>query len=302
VITENGYPLNEASAEEARYDLDRICYIQQYLVQLSRAMKDGINVRGYFVWTLLDNFEWAQGTAPRFGLLYVDFLTQRRTAKGSAAFYAKLAESHSFEYDPATCNVTSSVQGTFKSESNQLAQIINRTSDLRQQTGQGTPVAVRRAIVARATRLAALADVEARHTAEGGYFRATRLWVTKAKKMRVFVERQRELLERVLSQQSAEATAVPPSVGDEAAKLRDQQQPQAGAPDVPVGQPPDDARLRDLTKDLEDAATQIENEIALEAQLESEGNNAASSEVPARSTEQMQTAVVDAAPVDKEDE
>ena len=50
VITENGFPLHEASAEEARHDLARICYLKQYLMQLARAMREGVQVRGYFVW------------------------------------------------------------------------------------------------------------------------------------------------------------------------------------------------------------------------------------------------------------
>lgn len=61
MITENGYPSSEEGAEAARNDRERTCYLKQYLRQLSRAMREGVNVRGYFVWTLLDNFEWAQG-------------------------------------------------------------------------------------------------------------------------------------------------------------------------------------------------------------------------------------------------
>mgnify|MGYP002053498221 CR=1 FL=1 len=59
-------------------------HARRYTAQLRLATaEDGIDVRGYFGWSLLDNFEWAQGTAPRFGLLHVDFTTQRRTAKVS---------------------------------------------------------------------------------------------------------------------------------------------------------------------------------------------------------------------------
>ena len=62
-------------------DAQRVCYLKQYLAALARAMKAGVDVRGYFVWSLMDNFEWTHGTAPRFGLLHVDFSTQKRTAK-----------------------------------------------------------------------------------------------------------------------------------------------------------------------------------------------------------------------------
>ena len=57
---------------------------EQYLQALARAMRDGVDVRGYFAWSLIDNVEWAEGTAARFGLVYVDFATQKRTPKGSS--------------------------------------------------------------------------------------------------------------------------------------------------------------------------------------------------------------------------
>ena len=69
------------------YDLDRIMYLRNYLRQLQRATSEGVPVRGYFLWSLMDNFEWIYGYEKRFGIFHVDFKTQRRTPKLSAAFY-----------------------------------------------------------------------------------------------------------------------------------------------------------------------------------------------------------------------
>jgi len=72
------------------YDTDRIMYLRNYLSQLQRAVADGVPVKGYFLWSLMDNFEWADGYENRFGLHYVDYATQRRTPKLSAAFYREV--------------------------------------------------------------------------------------------------------------------------------------------------------------------------------------------------------------------
>jgi beta-glucosidase len=79
-ITENGcaYP-DEVGVE----DSDRIEFIESHLHATARAIADGVDVRGYFHWSLLDNFEWARGYAPRFGLVHVDYATQVRTPKAS---------------------------------------------------------------------------------------------------------------------------------------------------------------------------------------------------------------------------
>jgi len=69
------------------YDVDRIMYLRNYLTQLQRATSEGVPVLGYFLWSLMDNFEWADGYEERFGLYHVDFATQRRTPKLSASFY-----------------------------------------------------------------------------------------------------------------------------------------------------------------------------------------------------------------------
>ena len=69
------------------YDLDRIMYLRNYLTQLQRATAEGVPVRGYFLWSLMDNFEWIYGFDKRFGLYRVDFDTLVRTPKLSVAFY-----------------------------------------------------------------------------------------------------------------------------------------------------------------------------------------------------------------------
>ena len=87
-VTENGTSGTDTPAADGTiYDTDRIMYMRNYLSQLQRATSQGIPVAGYFHWSLLDNFEWADGYQKRFGLYRVDFETQRRTPKLSAAFY-----------------------------------------------------------------------------------------------------------------------------------------------------------------------------------------------------------------------
>jgi beta-glucosidase len=67
-------------------------YLRNYLLHLQRATSEGVPVAGYFLWSLMDNFEWAEGYAQRFGLVFVDFRTQKRTIKDSGMWYARLAE------------------------------------------------------------------------------------------------------------------------------------------------------------------------------------------------------------------
>ena len=90
-ITENGTSSTDKLAMDGMvYDLDRILYLREYLSQLRRATAEGVPVRGYFVWSLLDNFEWVEGYSTRFGVHYVDFRTLKRTPKLSASFYRKV--------------------------------------------------------------------------------------------------------------------------------------------------------------------------------------------------------------------
>jgi len=68
-------------------DSDRIMFLRNHLAHLHRATAEGLPVRGYFHWSLMDNFEWSDGFTNRFGLVYVDFKTQKRTPKLSAAYF-----------------------------------------------------------------------------------------------------------------------------------------------------------------------------------------------------------------------
>jgi beta-glucosidase len=87
-ISENGTSsADELGAEGKVYDLDRIMYLRNYLTQLQRATAEGVPVRGYFLWSLMDNFEWIWGFEKRFGVYRVDFETQVRTPKLSVLFY-----------------------------------------------------------------------------------------------------------------------------------------------------------------------------------------------------------------------
>jgi beta-glucosidase len=90
-ITENGCSSSDIpAADGVVYDTDRVMYLRNYLTQLQRATSEGIPVRGYFLWSLMDNFEWADGYTNRFGLHYVDYETQKRTPKLSASFYKEV--------------------------------------------------------------------------------------------------------------------------------------------------------------------------------------------------------------------
>lgn len=88
-ITENGAALNDVLADGQVNDQDRIDYYNNHLNMLSDAVEAGVDVKGYFAWSLMDNFEWAEGYTQRFGLIYVDFSTQQRILKESAKAYTR---------------------------------------------------------------------------------------------------------------------------------------------------------------------------------------------------------------------
>jgi beta-glucosidase len=90
-ITENGMSNTDWIARDgAVHDPQRIDFTARYLRELRRAIADGVDVRGYFHWSIMDNFEWAEGFKERFGLIYVDYPTQRRVLKDSAYWYRQL--------------------------------------------------------------------------------------------------------------------------------------------------------------------------------------------------------------------
>jgi len=90
-ITENGTSSDDVPTPAGRIDdVDRIMYLRNHLMHLHRATAEGYPVKGYFLWSLLDNFEWADGYSKRFGIHYVDFKTQKRTPKLSAEWYREV--------------------------------------------------------------------------------------------------------------------------------------------------------------------------------------------------------------------
>jgi beta-glucosidase len=87
-ITENGCSSADVVAPDGRvYDTDRVMFLRNYLINLHRAVSEGFPVHGYFLWSLMDNFEWADGYNLRFGIYYVDYSTQKRIPKLSSYFY-----------------------------------------------------------------------------------------------------------------------------------------------------------------------------------------------------------------------
>ncbi|WP_419995263.1 GH1 family beta-glucosidase [Streptomyces boninensis] len=92
LITENGAAYDDKPEPDGSvHDPERIAYLHGHLAAVHAAMRDGADVRGYFLWSLLDNFEWAYGYEKRFGAVYVDYATQQRTPKSSARWYARVA-------------------------------------------------------------------------------------------------------------------------------------------------------------------------------------------------------------------
>jgi beta-glucosidase len=90
-ITENGASSSDKIMPDGNiYDTDRVMFLRNYLTQLQRAVSEGVPVKGYFLWSLLDNFEWADGYEKRFGITYVDFASQKRIPKLSAKFYKQV--------------------------------------------------------------------------------------------------------------------------------------------------------------------------------------------------------------------
>lgn len=87
IITENGAAFNDIPDHNRVHDTYRINYLEQHISELKRAKEEGINIKGYFIWSFIDNFEWSEGYHPRFGIVYVDFKTQQRIVKDSGYWY-----------------------------------------------------------------------------------------------------------------------------------------------------------------------------------------------------------------------
>ena len=91
-ITENGMGYKDDFKNGIIMDEPRIDYIRKYLTSVADAIEDGVNVKGYFLWSLMDVFSWSNGYNKRYGLFFVDFETQERYPKESAYWYKHLAE------------------------------------------------------------------------------------------------------------------------------------------------------------------------------------------------------------------
>ncbi len=97
-ITENGAAfVDQVGADGEVDDPARLSYIQRHLEQTHRAIEAGIPVKGYFAWSLMDNFEWGHGFSKRFGLIHVDYGTQKRTFKSSAKWYAQVVKQNAVD-------------------------------------------------------------------------------------------------------------------------------------------------------------------------------------------------------------
>ena len=95
MITENGYAnMDWVSSDGKVHDPQRIEFLRRYITRLQQVCADGVDVRGYFLWSLMDNFEWAHGYSKRFGLVHVDYTTQKRILKDSAYWYREVIKAN----------------------------------------------------------------------------------------------------------------------------------------------------------------------------------------------------------------
>ncbi|NDJ62368.1 MAG: family 1 glycosylhydrolase, partial [Chloroflexi bacterium] len=99
-ITESGAAFADTPSEDGRvHDVERMGYLRDHFRAAQHAINDGVPLKGYFVWSLMDNFEWAEGYDKRFGICYVDFATQQRSLKDSAHFMAQVAAANAIPAD-----------------------------------------------------------------------------------------------------------------------------------------------------------------------------------------------------------
>jgi beta-glucosidase len=96
-ITENGAAFDDKVKDGKINDKRRIDYLAAHIKQVYKAIQAGVDLRGYFIWSLMDNFEWAYGTSKRFGIIYTDYPTQKRIIKDSALFYKQVITDNGLE-------------------------------------------------------------------------------------------------------------------------------------------------------------------------------------------------------------
>jgi beta-glucosidase len=100
-VTENGASYGEGPGPDGKvHDARRIRFLRGYISEMGKAIARGADVRGYFLWTFTDNFEWAEGFGQRFGIVHCDFKTQQRIVKDSGHWYSQLARSNALDFDP----------------------------------------------------------------------------------------------------------------------------------------------------------------------------------------------------------
>ncbi|KAL2495908.1 Beta-glucosidase 47 [Forsythia ovata] len=105
-VTENGYSSPQNQVDDYHHDVERIYYLESYLAFLARAIRNGADVRGYFIWTLMDDFEWSNGYSIRFGIYHVDPHTLNRTPKLSASWFRNFLSNCSINH-VESCNAIS---------------------------------------------------------------------------------------------------------------------------------------------------------------------------------------------------
>ena len=94
-ITENGMSAHDTISLDGKvHDPNRIDFLNRYLLELEKASENGADVAGYFLWSFIDNYEWARGYNERFGIVFVDYETQKRIPKDSAYWYKEWIENH----------------------------------------------------------------------------------------------------------------------------------------------------------------------------------------------------------------
>jgi beta-glucosidase len=96
-VTENGLATDDRLVAGEVNDQERIDFLASYLAEVRRAIDDGVKVKGYFQWSLLDNFEWAEGYTSRWGIVHVDFASLERTPKASAYWYRDLIKTGGYD-------------------------------------------------------------------------------------------------------------------------------------------------------------------------------------------------------------
>ena len=95
IIAENGMSNHDIVSLDGKvHDPQRIDFLNRYLLQLERAVKDGVAIDGYFLWSIMDNFEWDHGYKERFGIIFVEYATQQRILKDSARWYSDIIKTN----------------------------------------------------------------------------------------------------------------------------------------------------------------------------------------------------------------